>query len=68
VIWFLLYFIFAAIFSINLFIGTKILEYVRQAVSVKERPKLVEKIAFVKNLQKYCIVWPYVCYKLIIKK
>jgi hypothetical protein len=63
-IWLLLYFIFATVFLINLSVCAKTLEYVRQAVSVRERPKLVEKISYIKSLQKYCILWPYIIYKL----
>lgn len=66
-IWLLLYLIFSIVFFINLSIAGKVLEYVRQAVSVKERPKLVEKIIFVNGLKKYCIIWPYLYYKLISK-
>ena len=65
-IWFLLYFAFATVFLINLNFTVKSLEYVRQAVSVRERPKLVEKISYLNDLKKYCIIWPYMCYKLFI--
>ena len=66
-IWLFLYFVFATVFLINLSMTVKTLEYVRQAVSVRERPKLVEKISFVKSLKKYCIIWPYAYYKLMNK-
>ena len=50
---------------INLLISTLVLEYVRQSVSVKERPKLVKRISELKQLRMYCIIWPYVLYKII---
>jgi 1,4-dihydroxy-2-naphthoate octaprenyltransferase len=67
-VWLLLYFLLSFVFLINLIMNILVLEYVRQAVSVRERPKLVEKIDKLKELRKFSIVWPYVLYKLINKK
>ena len=41
-----------------------VLEFVKQAISVRERPKLVIKIEELKKMRKYTISWPYVLYKL----
>ena len=67
-IWLLIYFILSIVFIVNLLMSITVLEYVRQAVSVRERPKLVEKISELKDLRKYCIVWPYILYKLLKKR
>lgn len=64
----LLYTLFAIICFIDVMFAIAILEYVRQAVSVKERPKLASKIVELKEIKKYSFVWPYVLYKIFIKK
>ncbi len=67
-VWLFIYFILAVVFMINILMSITVLEYVRQAVSVRERPKLVEKISEFKDLRKYCIIWPYILYKILKKR
>jgi hypothetical protein len=67
-IWLFIYFVFAVVFMINLIMNILVLEYVRQAVSVRERPKLIEKINELKDLRKFCIVWPYILYRVLNKR
>jgi hypothetical protein len=64
-IWLLAYLILTIAFIIDIVMSITTLEYVRLVISVKERPKLVEKINELKNLKKYCIVWPYVLYRML---
>jgi len=52
-------------FYVNMIISEKLLEYVRRAVSVRERPKLVEKINEINKLKKYSIIWPYAIHKIM---
>lgn len=61
----ILYLVLTVIFFIDIVLSITVLDFVRQAISVRERPKLVTKIEELKNMRKYTIVWPYVLYKLI---
>ena len=53
------------VFLIDIVLSITVLEFVKQAINVRERTKLVIKIAELKDMKKYTIVWPYVLYKLI---
>ena len=64
-IWLFIYFMLAVVFMINFIMSILVLENVRQAVSVRERPKLAEKIKNLKSLRKFCIVWPYILYVIL---
>ena len=46
-------------------VAVTILSYVKQAVNVRERPKLQEKIVATKKQRLYCIVWPYILFKFL---
>ena len=59
------YLVCTAMFHVNMIISEKLLEYVRRAVSVRERPKLVEKINEINKLKKYSIIWPYAIHKIM---
>ena len=61
----LVYLILTIVFFIDIILSITVLEFVRQAVSVRERPKLVLRIDELKDMRKYVIIWPYVLYKLI---
>ena len=60
-----IYLILAVVFFIDIVLSIIVLEFVRQAVNVKERPKLVQKIDKLKKMKKYALVWPYALYRLI---
>ena len=60
----IIYLVLTIVFFIDIILSITVLEFVRQAVSVKERPKLVLKIDELKDMKKYVIVWPYVLYRL----
>ena len=60
----LVYSILTIVFFIDIILSITVLEFVRQAVSVRERPKLVLRIDQLKDMRKYVLVWPYVLYKL----
>ena len=59
-----LYVILTIVFFIDIMLPITVLEFVKQAISVRERPKLVIKIEELKKMRKYTIFWPYVLYKL----
>jgi hypothetical protein len=61
----ILYSILTIVFFIDIVLSITVLEFVKQSISVRERPKLVVKIDDLKNMKKYTIVWPYVLYKLL---
>ena len=61
----LIYLILTIVFFIDIILSITVLEFVKQAVNVRERPKLVIKIEELKRIKKYVVVWPYVLYKLI---
>ena len=61
----LVYLILTIVFFIDIILSITVLEFVRQAVSVRERPRLVLKIDELKDMRKYVIVWPYVLYRLV---
>ena len=61
----IIYLVLTIVFFIDVILSITVLDFVRQAVNVRERPKLVTKIEELKNMRKYTIVWPYVLYKLI---
>jgi len=61
----IIYLVLTIVFFIDIIFAITVLEFVRQAVNVRERPKLVTKIEELKNMRKYTLVWPYVLYKLI---
>lgn len=61
----IIYLVLSIVFFIDIILSISVLEFVRQAVSVRERPKLVVKIDALKNMRKYTLIWPYVLYKLI---
>ena len=61
----LIYAILIIVFFIDIILSISVLEFVRQAVNIRERPKIVEKIDELKDMRKYAIVWPYMLYKLI---
>ena len=60
-----IYLILTVVFFIDIVLSITVLEFVRQAVSVRERPKLVTKIEELKQMKKHAILWPYVLYKLV---
>jgi hypothetical protein len=61
----IIYLILTIVFFIDIILSITVLEFVRQAVSVRERPKLVIKIDELKRMRKYTLVWPYILYKLV---
>ena len=61
----IVYLVLTIVFFIDIVLSITVLEFVKQAVNVRERPKLVEKIEELKSMRKYIFVWPYVLYKLI---
>jgi 1,4-dihydroxy-2-naphthoate octaprenyltransferase len=61
----IVYLVLAIVFFIDIILSITVLEFVRQAVSIRERPKLVTKIDELKDMRKFSIVWPYVLYKLV---
>ena len=61
----ILYSILTIVFFIDIVLSITVLEFVKQSISVRERPKLVVKIDDLQNMKKYTIVWPYVLYKLL---
>ena len=60
----IVYLVLTIVFLIDIILSISVLEFVRQAVSVRERPKLVTKITELKSLVKFVIVWPYILVKL----
>ena len=60
-----IYLILTVVFFIDIILAVKVLEYVKQAINVRERPKLVNKISELRGMIKYTLVWPYILYKLI---
>lgn len=67
-LWLLIYLVLSIVFLIDIMMSITTLEYVKQAVSVRERPKLIEKIQELKDLQKFCIIWPFILFKIIKNK
>ena len=61
----IVYVILAVVFFIDIVLSITVLEFVKQAVNIRERPKLVTKIEELKNMRIYTLIWPYVLYKLI---
>jgi hypothetical protein len=61
----IIYLVLSIVFFIDIMLSISVLEFVRQAISVRERPKLVIKINELKDMRKYILVWPYILYKLI---
>ena len=61
----IIYLVLTIVFLIDIILSIAVLEFVRQAVNVRERPKLVSRINEFKSMRKYVIVWPYVLFKLI---
>ena len=61
----IIYLVLSVIFFIDIILSITVLEFVRQAISVKERPKLVNKVDELKAMRKYVIIWPYILFKLI---
>ena len=61
----IIYAILTIVFFVEIIFAIVILEFVKQAISVKERKKLVSKIEDLKNMRKYSLVWPYVLYRLL---
>tara|TARA_B100000287_G_C20112935_1_gene575115 strand:+ start:275 stop:490 length:216 start_codon:yes stop_codon:yes gene_type:complete len=61
----IIYLVLVVIFFIDIILSITVLEFVRQAISVKERPKLVNKVDELKKMRKYVIIWPYILFKLI---
>jgi hypothetical protein len=60
-----IYLILSVIFLIDIILSISVLEFVRQAINVRERPKLVIKIDELKSMKKFVIIWPYVLYRLV---
>ena len=60
-----IYLILTIVFFIDIILSITVLEFVKTAVSIKDRPKLVVKISELKDMRRYTIIWPYVLYKLI---
>jgi pilus assembly protein TadC len=60
-----LYLALTVVFLIDIVLAITVLEFVKQSINVRERPKLVTKIYELKRIRKYAIIWPYVLYKLI---
>jgi len=58
------YLVLTIVFFIDIILSITVLEFVRQAVNIRERPKLVIKIEELKTMRKYVLIWPYVLYKL----
>jgi 1,4-dihydroxy-2-naphthoate octaprenyltransferase len=61
----IIYLVLTIVFFIDIILSITVLEFVRQAISVRERPKLVTKIEELKRMRKYTLLWPYVLYRLI---
>ena len=61
----IVYLVLAIVFFIDIILSITVLEFVRQAVSIRERPKLVTKIDELKDMRIFSLVWPYVLYKLV---
>ncbi len=61
----IIYLVLTVVFLIDVILSITVLEFVRQAVSVRERPKLVTKINELKEMRKYVIIWPYILFRLI---
>ena len=60
----IVYLVLTIVFFIDIVLSITVLEFVRQAVNIRERPKLVTKIEDLKTMRKYVLIWPYVLYKL----
>lgn len=61
----IIYLVLSIVFFIDIILSITVLEFVKQAVNIRERPKLVTKIEELKNMRIYTLIWPYVLYKLI---
>jgi 1,4-dihydroxy-2-naphthoate octaprenyltransferase len=61
----IIYVVLAIVFFIDIILSITVLEFVRQAVNVRERPKLVTKIKELKEMRKFTLIWPYVLFKLV---
>ena len=61
----IIYLVLTIVFLIDIILAITVLEFVRQAVNVRERPKLVTKSDELKAMRKYVIIWPYVLFKLL---
>lgn len=61
----IIYLTLSIVFFIDIILSITVLDFVRQAVNVRERPKLVAKIKELKSMKKYAIVWPYIIFKLV---
>ena len=61
----IIYLILTIVFFIDIVLSITVLEFVKQAINVRERPKLVTKINELKSMKKYTILWPYILFKII---
>jgi hypothetical protein len=61
----IIYVILSIVFFVDIILSINVLDAVRQAVNVRERPKLVSKIKELKSMKKYALVWPYIIFKLV---
>jgi hypothetical protein len=61
----IIYLLLSVIVFIDIILSIIILEFIKQAINVRERQKLVIKINYLKELRKFSLVWPFVLYKLI---
>jgi len=61
----IVYLILTIVFFIDIVLSITVLEFVKQSINVRERPKLVVKIDELRSMKKYTIAWPYVLYKLL---
>ena len=53
-----IYIVLTIVFFIDLVLSITVLEFVRQAINVRERPKISIKIEDLKAMKKYTFVWP----------
>lgn len=54
---------FFAIFA-DILISIKLLRQIKSSVPMKQRGDVINNIEYLDDLKKYCIIWPYVIYKL----
>ena len=50
---------------IDILVSIKLLRQIKATVPTKQRGDVVNSIEYLDNLKKFCIIWPYVVYKLM---
>lgn len=49
---------------VDILISIKLLRQIKSFVPMKQRGDVINNIEYLDGLKKYCIIWPYIIYKL----